>query len=218
MRPITELQRRTAPFPKPQAIFVDGGTLWLSFRQTKKFDAVDDDARRDLDRAVPAGDTAWGATKLGDDVDVVCGVDVVDVDTRVIRRVRPGVGFDPAFSLPCPDGMGSHISHDGTSLVLSQWYPQKLISIGAGTVSRVACLTRRIRWWAIATRKARSTSRRRPTKNRTTTSLSASIRRRGSARCWRGWVSQRVGWRLMAPIFGPITARRTEVVMFAPVG
>jgi hypothetical protein len=132
MKAITELQRRTAPLPKPQAIFVDGGTLWLSSRQTRKFYAVD---RKTLavtwECAVPAGETAWGATKLGDDIYVVCGVDVVDVDTRVIRRVRPGVGFDPAFSLPCPDGMGSHISHDGTSLVLSQWYPQKLISIGA---------------------------------------------------------------------------------------
>lgn len=132
MKPITELQRRAAPFPKPQAIFVDGGTLWLSSRQTKNFYAVD---RSTLavtwECAVPAGETAWGATKLGDNVYVVCGVDVMDVDTRVIRRVRPGVGFDPAFILPCPDGMGSHISHDGTSLVLSQWYPQKLISIGA---------------------------------------------------------------------------------------
>ena len=132
MKSITELQRRTAPFPKPQAIFVDGGTLWLSSRQTKKFYAVD---RTTLavtwECPVPVGETAWGATKLDDDIYVVCGVDVVDVDSRVIRRVRPGVGFDPAFSLPCPDGMGSHISHDGTSLVLSQWYPQKLISIGA---------------------------------------------------------------------------------------
>ena len=132
MKSITELQRRAAPFPKPQAIFADGGTLWLSSRQTKKFYEVDRTALAlTWECAVPTGETAWGATKLGDDIYVVCGVDVVDVDTRVIRRVRPGVGFDPAFSLPCPDGMGSHISHDGTSLVLSQWYPQKLISIGA---------------------------------------------------------------------------------------
>jgi hypothetical protein len=132
MKSITELQRRPAPMPKPQAIFVDGGTLWLSSRATKKFYAVD---RATLgitwESAVPNGDTVWGATKWGEDVYVVCGVDAVDVDARRICRVRPGVGFDPAFSLPCPDGMGSHISHDGTSLVLSQWYPQKLISIGA---------------------------------------------------------------------------------------
>jgi len=132
MKTIAELQRRTAPFPKPQAIYVDGDTLWLSSRHTKKFYAVD---RATLavtwECVAPGDDSVWGATKVGDDVYVVCGSDAVDVDARRIRRVRPGVGFDPAFSVPCPDGMGSHLSHDGTSLVLSQWYPQKLISIGA---------------------------------------------------------------------------------------
>ncbi|MBC7369484.1 MAG: hypothetical protein H7343_22170 [Undibacterium sp.] len=121
-----------APFPKPQAITVDGGALWLSSRKTKRLYNLD---RATLavtwECAVPDNDTVWGATKVGDDVYVVCGADAADVDARRIRRVRPSVGFDPAFSVPCPDGMGSHLSHDGTSLVLSQWYPRKLISIGA---------------------------------------------------------------------------------------
>lgn len=132
MKTITELQRRTAPFPKPQAIYVDGGTLWLSSRQTKKFYAVDRATFAvTWECAVPGDDSVWGVTKVGAELYVVCGVDAVEVDSRRIRRVRPGVGFDSAFSVPCPDGMGSHLSHDGTSLVLSQWYPQKLISIGA---------------------------------------------------------------------------------------
>jgi hypothetical protein len=131
MKMITELQRRASPFPKPQAIYAEGGTLWLSSRQTKKVYALDRSSWQvTWECAVPAGDTVWGITKVGEEFYVVCGVDAVDVDSRRIRRLRPGVGFDPAFSLPCPDGMGSHLSHDGTSLVLSQWYPQKLISIG----------------------------------------------------------------------------------------
>ena len=146
MTTITELQRRAAPFPKPQAIYADGDVLWLSSRQTKRFYAVD----RALwqvtwECAVPAGDTVWGVTKVGEELYVVCGVDAVDVDARRIRRLRPGVGFDPAFSLPCPDGMGSHLSHDGTSLVLSQWYPQKLISIGTdGKAGRVLAVPRQV--------------------------------------------------------------------------
>lgn len=146
MTTITELQRRAAPFPKPQAIYVDGGTLWLSSRQTKKVYALDRSSWQvTWESAVPAGDTVWGVTKVGEDLYGVCGVDAVDVDARRIRRLRPGVGFDPAFSLPCPDGMGSHLSHDGTSLVLSQWYPQKLISIDAdGKAGRVLAVPRQV--------------------------------------------------------------------------
>ena len=146
MKMITELQRRTSPFPKPQAIYVDGGTLWLSSRQTKNFYALDRSSWQvTWECAVPDGDTVWGVTKIGEDLYVVCGNDAVDVDSRRIRRLRPGVGFDPAFSLPCPDGMGSHLSHDGTSLVLSQWYPQKLISIRTdGTPGRVLAVSRQV--------------------------------------------------------------------------
>ena len=146
MTTITELQRRASPFPKPQAIYVDGGTVWLSSRQTKKFYALDRASWQvTWEGAVPAGDTVWGVTKAGEDLYVVCGVDAVDIDARRIRRLRPGVGFDPAFSLPCPDGMGSHLSHDGTSLVLSQWYPQKLISIGTdGKPGRVLAVPRQV--------------------------------------------------------------------------
>jgi hypothetical protein len=146
MKAIQELKRLVSPVPKPQGIYVDGATLWVSSRETKKLYAID--------RAtwtvtwmctVPNGDTVWGVTKVGDALYVVCGVDAVDVDSRRICRVQPGVGFDPTFSVPCPDGMGSHLSHDGVSLVLSQWYPQKLISIGAdGLPGRVLTTPRQV--------------------------------------------------------------------------
>jgi hypothetical protein len=146
MKMITELQRRAAPFPKPQAIYAEGGTLWLSSRQTKKFYALDCASWQvTWECEGPEGATVWGTTKVGDDLYVVCGVDAVDVDARRIRRVRAGVGFEPGFSLPCPDGMGSHLSYDGASLVLSQWYPQKLISMGAdGTPGRVLAVPRQV--------------------------------------------------------------------------
>ena len=146
MTTITELQRLASPFPKPQAIYVDGDVLWLSSRQTKKVYALDRSSWQvTWECAVPAGDTVWGITKVGEELYVVCGVDAVDVDSRRIRRLRLGVGFDPAFSLPCPDGMGSHLSHDGTSLVLSQWYPLNLISIGTdGKPGRVLEVPRQV--------------------------------------------------------------------------
>lgn len=98
MKMITELQRRASPFPKPQAIYAEGGTLWLSSRQTKKFYALDCASWQvTWECEVPAGVTVWGTTKVGDDLYVVCGVDAVDVDARRIRRVRPGVGFEPGL-------------------------------------------------------------------------------------------------------------------------
>lgn len=132
MIPIKELRRGASPFPKPQALFVDGPTLWLSSRETRKFYAVDRATLKvTWELAVPEGDTVWGVTKHAGHLYVVCGVDASDVDNRRIRRIAPGQGFDPTYVVPCPDGMGSHLSHDGASLVLSQWYPQKLISIDA---------------------------------------------------------------------------------------
>jgi len=139
MKNVVELHRLASPFPKPQAIYVDGATLWLSSRLTRKVYALDRATLKvTWECVVPGNDTVWGLTKHGDALYAVCGVDAVDVDERRIRRIVPRQGFDPAFSVPTPDGMGSHLSHDGATLVLSQWYPQKLISIGAdGKAGRV---------------------------------------------------------------------------------
>jgi hypothetical protein len=132
MQPIIEHTRINSPIPKPQALAIDGGTCWISSRATKQFHAVDRATWRSTwETAASDGQTVWGATAVGGDVFVVCGVDADGVDERTIRRVRPGQGFDPQFRLACPDGLGSHLSHDGTSLVLSQWYPRKLIPLDA---------------------------------------------------------------------------------------
>jgi len=146
MKPVTELHRLDSPFPKPQAIFADGGTLWLSSRQTRKVYSVDRETWRvTWECAVPGDDVVWGVTKHDGFLYGVCGVDRVDVDARRIRRLIPGQGFDPHFSVPTPDEVGSHLSHDGATLVLSQWYPQKLISIGAdGRPGRVIQLPRQV--------------------------------------------------------------------------
>lgn len=139
MQNIIELERVNSPFPKPQALAIDGGTFWVSSRATKKFYALDRATWRPTwETAAQDGQTVWGATVVGGSVYVVCGLDAENVDERTIRRVVPGQGFDAAFRVACPDGMGSHLSHDGATLVLSQWYPQKLISIaGDGTPGRV---------------------------------------------------------------------------------
>lgn len=128
MEIIRELRRFTSPFPQPQALYVDGPTLWMTSRLTRRLYAVDlASGRVTWETAVPGTATGWGITMKGGDLYVVCGTDATGIDDRVIRRCVPGQGFDPAFSWACPEGMGSHLSFTGESLVLSQWYPRKLV-------------------------------------------------------------------------------------------
>lgn len=139
MKNIVELQRLDSPFPKPQALYVDGPTLWVSSRLTRKLYTLDRATMRvTWETNAPGKSTPWGVTKMHGDVYAVCGTDADSVDDRTINRCVPGQGFDPAFSWTCPDNMGSHLSFDGGSLVLSQWYGKKLCAFdAAGQVRRV---------------------------------------------------------------------------------
>lgn len=146
MPSINELQRFASPVSRPQALFADGPTLWISSRVTRALYAVDRGTGNIVWETTPAdGTTPWGVTKVGEDLFVVCGTDLDHVDDRTIRRVVPGTGFDPQTVWTCPNQMGSHLSHDGESLILSQWYTKKLISIDArGTPGRVLTAPRGI--------------------------------------------------------------------------
>lgn len=85
---------------------------------------------------IAAPGTPWGMTVVGQELRVLCGETAAD--NRIIRRCVPGEGFDTKFALPCPDDMGSHLSFDGRSLYVSQWYPKKLIELGTdGKIGRV---------------------------------------------------------------------------------
>lgn len=144
MKSIVELSRRTTPFPKPQALAIAGDTLWMSSRTTSKIYAVDR-ASLAVSWEFATPQIVWGLAVVGSELRAVFGEDKVDIDARTIRRIVPGQGIDPAFSWPCPDGMGSHLSHDGTALYLSQWYPKKLVAYdGAGQPGRVIAVPHEI--------------------------------------------------------------------------
>jgi hypothetical protein len=130
MNTLTELERRNTPFTKPQALFVDGKTLWLSSLATKRIYSLDAATLSITSEAqVPDDLFAWGLTKIGDALLVVVGGGGGPEDVRTIRRYVPGSGFDPEFRLVCPDESGSHLSFDGQTLNLSQWYPRKIIAL-----------------------------------------------------------------------------------------
>lgn len=135
MKTISELQRRASPAPKPQSLAWDGARLWMGSRETRRLYAIDL-ATWTVTSETSAPGTPWGLTAMGGELRVLCGETAED--HRIIRRFHPGQGFDAKFALPCPDDSGSHLSFDGRTLVLSQWYPKKLIALSAtGEVGRV---------------------------------------------------------------------------------
>ena len=136
MKAIQEVQRHASPVAKPQALAWDGHTLWLSGRDTKRLYALDPVSWTVGWESEVAPGIPWGMAAVNGELRVVCG-ETAD-DHRFIRRCVPGQGFDPQFGLPCPDDMGSHLSFDGRTLYLSQWYPKKIIALGgAGEAGRV---------------------------------------------------------------------------------
>jgi len=126
MKDIRELKRLASPAPKPQSLVWAGSTLWMGSRETKRIYAIDPLAWR-IDWETAAPGTPYGMTVVRGELRVLCGE---TDDNRIIRRCIPRQGFDAKFKLPCPDDTGSQLSFNGRELVVSQWYPKKLIELG----------------------------------------------------------------------------------------
>ena len=134
MNNITELRRLASPAPKPQSLAWDGATLWMGSRETKRIYAINP-AAWTVGWETEAPGTPWGMTVVGSELRVITGESADD--NRFIRRCVPGQGFDPNFKLPCPDDCGAQLGWDGERLTVSQWYPKKLVTLGAdGKIER----------------------------------------------------------------------------------
>jgi hypothetical protein len=135
MKTIRELKRFRAPVPKPQGLAAAGGKLWIGARDTKEIVRIDI-AKWVVEWSVAAPGIPWGLAVAGTELRAVLG-EPPD-DSRFIRKLIPGTGFDERFRWPCPDDSGSHLSWTGRNLTLSQWYPKKLLVLSdAGKVERV---------------------------------------------------------------------------------
>jgi hypothetical protein len=135
MNRITELQRLDSPAPKPQSLAWDGSLLWMGSRQTRGIFAIDPLAWTVRWQTTAPG-VPYGMTAVAGELRVLCG-ETAD-DNRIIRRCVPLEGFDPNWSIPCPDDTGSQLGYDGRRLHVSQWYPKKVIMIDDfGQVQRV---------------------------------------------------------------------------------
>ena len=134
MKDIHELQRLASPAPKPQSLASDGTTLWMGSRETRIIYAIDPLAWT-VRWQIAAPGTPYGITAFGGELRVLCG-DVAS-DDRTIRRCLPNRGFDPMFSVRCPDDTGSQLSYDGRHMTVSQWYAKKLLTVSdTGNVER----------------------------------------------------------------------------------
>lgn len=135
VKTITELQRLDSPAPKPTSLAWDGSILWMGSRATKRIYGINPATWKVL-WETPAPGTPYGMTSLKGELRVLCG-ETAD-DNRIIRRCIPMQGFDAKFAIPCPDDAGSQLGYDGSMLHVSQWYPKKVLALGAdGQVERV---------------------------------------------------------------------------------
>lgn len=134
MKPIEEVRRIKAPFPRPQGLAWDGARMWMTSVATDRVYAVDP-ASLTVQWETAAPGKPWGVGVVPGELRVVCDEGTPEV--RIIRRCLPFKGFDTHYRIPCPDGCGSHFSWDGSRLQLSQWYPQKILALNeAGAVER----------------------------------------------------------------------------------
>jgi hypothetical protein len=130
---IVELERREATSPEPHAVAIDGNTVYVSSRATRRIDTIDRDSWKRTGELDSPG-MPWGMT-FGDGALVMtCGE--TSEDTRRIRRYTKAAGFDASF-VACPDDTGSHLAIYESRVLLGQWYNKKLLLLeNDGSVAR----------------------------------------------------------------------------------
>jgi hypothetical protein len=131
---INELQRKEAPASKPTSLAWDGSILWMGSRDTRRICGIDP-ATWTVTWETTAPGTPYGMTAVNGELRVLCAETAND--NRIIRRCIPRQGFDANFGIPCPDDTGSQLGYDGRRLHVSQWYPRRVLTLGAeGQVER----------------------------------------------------------------------------------
>ena len=122
LQPIIELSRRPSLSPEPHAVAVDGNTLWISSRKTRRIDVIDASTWQKTGEVDPPG-MPWGMTFDNGEVVMTCGETAED--NRWVRRFAPGKGFGEGYA--CPEDTGSHVGMLDGRLVLGQWYNKRLL-------------------------------------------------------------------------------------------
>jgi hypothetical protein len=124
MDSIVELLRLPSPAPRPQALVFDDPVLWMVALGTSRLYALDPASWTVRDEFEAPG-VPYGLTRAGEELRVLC--ETPD-DRRTIVRFVPGEGFVATGTLAIPDDTGSQLSHDGSTLYMSQWYKKRILA------------------------------------------------------------------------------------------
>lgn len=133
LQPIVELDRLVATSPEPHAVAVDGDTLYVSSRASKRIDVIDRASWTKRAELEPPG-MPWGMAFGNGQLVTTCGEEADDV--RRVRRYTPAAGWQTSY-LACPDDAGSHMAVHNGNVLLGQWYNQVVLRLNdAGEIVR----------------------------------------------------------------------------------
>jgi hypothetical protein len=124
---IEELYRVPSPAKAPQALAVDGTTLWMGSLETKRIYGVDSRQGRVFEENEAPG-RPIGMCVVGDELRVLCSENGKE-DNRFVRRYVPGHGFKDKDKFACPEDTGSFVAYDGDFLYLSQRFEKRILEI-----------------------------------------------------------------------------------------
>lgn len=117
MKQLTNVERRPALTPTPQALAWDGKMMWLSSRDLGTLYQVEVEQWKIAAEVDPPG-IVWAGVLTDDGWRFTIGKGLND--DRYIYRYSAGEGFTKLFA--CPEMAGSYLGFDGEHLYLSRWY------------------------------------------------------------------------------------------------
>ncbi len=133
LKPIVELDRLVSSSPQPHAVAVDGDTVYVSSRATRRIDVLDRESWTKRDELEPPG-MPWGMTYGNGHLVMTCGEE--EDDFRRLRRYEPQRGWHSSM-IGCPDDTGSHVAIRDGRVLLAQWYNQVILELDdAGHIVR----------------------------------------------------------------------------------
>lgn len=134
LQAIREVNVLVASSPEPHAVAVDGATVFISSRATKRIDVMKRDGWTKVGEIDPPG-MPWGMVYGNGDLVMTCG-EPPD-DNRHLRRYSTTRGWHSG-AIDCPDDAGSHLAIVGDRIVLAQWYNKRLLVLDEhGEIERV---------------------------------------------------------------------------------
>ena len=120
--PIHIHRRYKVPLPEPHGLAVAGDRVFVSFLDDPRIFTLDLSSSRCEVWSI-APNPPWGLAASRDRVWAVCGYGP-SADRHIVEIDADG--HQLGSPMRCPDGTGSYLTFDGSTLFLSQWYEQRV--------------------------------------------------------------------------------------------